>query len=191
VPTVAIAGNHDYRLYPWRFRAYGLESVGIPAARIKSVLSQPAFGRRSVHCGRPTLRISWRLKTYTGRPAWLTIFVCWPRLRTFRSHWRGCGWCLPRPVASSQLPQMASRSFGAVAVAAANGSLAWHLPDSEGTCTTSRSPSSPARFQGRNTGRRPFSARAAVSSCWPGNVSLSRSSRRRPRSRKITLGVTA
>ncbi|HYD46778.1 MAG TPA: metallophosphoesterase, partial [Terriglobales bacterium] len=29
VPAFTIAGNHDYRLYPWRPRAYGLGSIGL------------------------------------------------------------------------------------------------------------------------------------------------------------------
>ncbi len=38
VPVLAIPGNHDHRLYPWRPRLYGLESVGVPAARVKEIL---------------------------------------------------------------------------------------------------------------------------------------------------------
>ena len=37
-PTVALAGNHDYRAYPWRPRIYGLQAVGIPRARRQALL---------------------------------------------------------------------------------------------------------------------------------------------------------
>ncbi len=38
VPSFAIPGNHDFRLYPWRPRSYGLVEVGIPAARTRGLL---------------------------------------------------------------------------------------------------------------------------------------------------------
>lgn len=38
VPTVALAGNHDYRAYPWRPRSYGLQAVGIPRSRGRALL---------------------------------------------------------------------------------------------------------------------------------------------------------
>lgn len=41
VPSVVIPGNHDYRVNPWRPRAFGLGSVGIPKARLRSFL-EPA-----------------------------------------------------------------------------------------------------------------------------------------------------
>jgi hypothetical protein len=33
VPVIALPGNHDYRLFPWRPRVPGFDAVGIPAAR--------------------------------------------------------------------------------------------------------------------------------------------------------------
>ena len=38
VPAVAIPGNHDYRVNPWRPRVFGLGSVGIPSQRHASLL---------------------------------------------------------------------------------------------------------------------------------------------------------
>jgi len=38
VPTIAVAGNHDWRLYPWRPRLYGLRAIGIPDGRVKPLL---------------------------------------------------------------------------------------------------------------------------------------------------------
>lgn len=38
VPVVAIPGNHDYRVNPWRPRVFGLGSVGIPSQRHASLL---------------------------------------------------------------------------------------------------------------------------------------------------------
>jgi len=49
VPVVAIPGNHDYRVNPWRPRAFGLGSVGIPKQRLASVL-------KAANCWQP-----WRL----------------------------------------------------------------------------------------------------------------------------------
>jgi hypothetical protein len=38
VPSFAIPGNHDHRLYPWRPRVYGLEAIGVPPARLRGAL---------------------------------------------------------------------------------------------------------------------------------------------------------
>ena len=38
VPVLAIPGNHDYRVNPWRPRVFGLGSVGIPRPRLASLL---------------------------------------------------------------------------------------------------------------------------------------------------------
>jgi len=38
VPAVAVPGNHDYRLFPWRARLPTLECVGLPQARVPSLL---------------------------------------------------------------------------------------------------------------------------------------------------------
>lgn len=38
VPSFAISGNHDHRLYPWRPRVYGLEAIGVAPARLRGVL---------------------------------------------------------------------------------------------------------------------------------------------------------
>jgi hypothetical protein len=46
VPTITIPGNHDYRLYPWRPRTYGLQSVGIPASRTKDLLQKAGLWSR-------------------------------------------------------------------------------------------------------------------------------------------------
>jgi len=45
-PAIAIPGNHDYRLYPWRPRNYGLEFVGIPASRTKALLQKAGLWSR-------------------------------------------------------------------------------------------------------------------------------------------------
>lgn len=37
-PTFVIPGNHDYRLYPWRPRTYGLGELGLPHARTAALL---------------------------------------------------------------------------------------------------------------------------------------------------------
>jgi 3',5'-cyclic AMP phosphodiesterase CpdA len=37
-PTFAIPGNHDFRLCPWRPRAYGLKELGIPVLRTAALL---------------------------------------------------------------------------------------------------------------------------------------------------------
>ncbi len=37
-PCFAIPGNHDHRLFPWRPRVYGLESVGVPPLRLRALL---------------------------------------------------------------------------------------------------------------------------------------------------------
>lgn len=37
-PTFVIPGNHDYRLYPWRPRTYGLGELGLPHARTSALL---------------------------------------------------------------------------------------------------------------------------------------------------------
>jgi hypothetical protein len=37
-PTFAIPGNHDYRLCPWRPRAYGLKEFGVPVPRTAALL---------------------------------------------------------------------------------------------------------------------------------------------------------
>ncbi len=41
VPVLAIPGNHDYRVNPWRPRSFGLGSVGIPKQRLREFL-EPA-----------------------------------------------------------------------------------------------------------------------------------------------------
>lgn len=41
VPVLAIPGNHDYRVNPWRPRSFGLGSVGIPKRRLRGLL-EPA-----------------------------------------------------------------------------------------------------------------------------------------------------
>jgi len=38
VPSVVVPGNHDHRAFPWRPRTYGMEAVGIPASRTRSLL---------------------------------------------------------------------------------------------------------------------------------------------------------
>lgn len=38
VPMFAIPGNHDYRIYPWRPRAYGLGSIGLDKEQTRKVL---------------------------------------------------------------------------------------------------------------------------------------------------------
>jgi hypothetical protein len=50
VPTITIPGNHDYRLYPWRPRTYGLEAVGIPASRTKALLQKAGLWSRWPIC---------------------------------------------------------------------------------------------------------------------------------------------
>ena len=52
VPTFAVAGNHDYRVYPWRPGAYGLEEVGISAQRREALL------RAAGLAGKTRLRLS-------------------------------------------------------------------------------------------------------------------------------------
>lgn len=46
VPSIAIPGNHDYRAFPWRPRLYGLASVGISAARGRSLLKRAGLWDR-------------------------------------------------------------------------------------------------------------------------------------------------
>jgi len=43
VPSFVIPGNHDYRLYPWRPRAYGLHAAHIPKPRLRSLLEQAGW----------------------------------------------------------------------------------------------------------------------------------------------------
>ncbi len=50
VPSITIPGNHDYRLYPWRPRIYGMESVGIPASRTKTLLRRAGLWSRQPIC---------------------------------------------------------------------------------------------------------------------------------------------
>ncbi len=38
VPTIAIPGNHDHRLFPWRPRTYGLKAIGLSADRSRQLL---------------------------------------------------------------------------------------------------------------------------------------------------------
>ncbi len=38
VPTIAIPGNHDHRLFPWRPRTYGLKAIGLSADRTRKLL---------------------------------------------------------------------------------------------------------------------------------------------------------
>jgi hypothetical protein len=46
VPTIAIPGNHDYRVYPWRPRSYGLWAGGIPRGREKAILQAAGLWSR-------------------------------------------------------------------------------------------------------------------------------------------------
>ncbi len=46
VPTIAIPGNHDYRVFPWRPRIYGLRAVGIPSQREKAILQAAGLWSR-------------------------------------------------------------------------------------------------------------------------------------------------
>ncbi|MGD0383852.1 MAG: metallophosphoesterase [Thermoguttaceae bacterium] len=50
VPSITIPGNHDYRLYPWRPRTYGLQAVGIPASRTKVLLQRAGLWSRWPIC---------------------------------------------------------------------------------------------------------------------------------------------
>ncbi len=67
VPTIAIAGNHDYRVFPWRPRSYGLKAVGIPAGREQAVLR--AAGLWSRWPIRPSDLHSLRTTDDSGSPA--------------------------------------------------------------------------------------------------------------------------
>jgi hypothetical protein len=46
VPSIAIAGNHDYRAFAWRPRSYGLRAVGIPSGREKAILQAAGLWSR-------------------------------------------------------------------------------------------------------------------------------------------------
>ncbi len=46
VPTIAIPGNHDYRVFPWRPRSYGLRAGGIPRGREKAILQAAGLWSR-------------------------------------------------------------------------------------------------------------------------------------------------
>ena len=46
VPSIAIPGTHDYRAFPWRPRLYGLASIGISAARGRSLLKRAGLWDR-------------------------------------------------------------------------------------------------------------------------------------------------
>jgi predicted phosphodiesterase len=50
VPSITIPGNHDYRLYPWRPRTYGMEAVGIPASRTRTLLQRAGLWSRRPIC---------------------------------------------------------------------------------------------------------------------------------------------
>jgi hypothetical protein len=44
VPTIAVPGNHDHRLFPWRPRASRLQAIGLPAARARHLLKSSGHG---------------------------------------------------------------------------------------------------------------------------------------------------
>jgi hypothetical protein len=67
VPSIAIAGNHDYRAFAWRPRSYGLRAVGIPAGREKAILQ--AAGLWSRWPVRPSDLRSLRTTDDAGTPA--------------------------------------------------------------------------------------------------------------------------
>jgi len=46
VPVIAIPGNHDYRVNPWRPRTFGLGSVGIPRPRLGALLKAAGMWER-------------------------------------------------------------------------------------------------------------------------------------------------
>lgn len=46
VPSFVIPGNHDYRLYPWRLRAYGLHAARVPKARLRTILERAGWWDR-------------------------------------------------------------------------------------------------------------------------------------------------
>jgi hypothetical protein len=46
VPSFIVPGNHDYRLYPWRPRAYGLRAARVPAARLRALLERAGWWDR-------------------------------------------------------------------------------------------------------------------------------------------------
>ena len=50
VPSITIPGNHDYRLYPWRPRICGMEGMGMPASRSKSLLQRAGLWSRRPIC---------------------------------------------------------------------------------------------------------------------------------------------
>jgi hypothetical protein len=46
VASFVIPGNHDYRLYPWRPRAYGLRAARVPSARLRALLERAGWWDR-------------------------------------------------------------------------------------------------------------------------------------------------
>lgn len=43
-PTFVIPGNHDYRMFPWRPRVYGLGAIGLTESETRRVLRESALG---------------------------------------------------------------------------------------------------------------------------------------------------
>lgn len=43
LPVVAIPGNHDFRLYPWRPRAYGLRALGLSPSQSRMALQRAGY----------------------------------------------------------------------------------------------------------------------------------------------------